>query len=127
MRSARKQISKSAPPLKTSNIFASSAKRASFTATEAKNEFGELLERAIRGEAVVITKHETPKAVLISMDKYNALRAAPELKLDDLTAEFDAMFERMQTPKARAAVRDLFRSSPEELGKAAVAAARKRG
>lgn len=101
------------------------AKRNSFTATEAKNEFGRLLERAIQGETVVITKHDTPKAVLISIDEYNA--RSPQAELASLTAEFDAMFERMQTEKARAALDEAFHSTPEQLGRAAVAAVRKRG
>ena len=102
-------------------------KRASFTATEAKNEFGRLLERAIQGDAIVITRHDAPKAVLISMEEYSALKNSPDLKLDVLTAEFDAMFERMQTPKARAAMDAGFRATSAEMGKAAVAAAPKRG
>jgi antitoxin Phd len=102
-------------------------KRASFTATEAKNKFGLLLERAIQGDAVVITKHHTPKAVLISMDEYNALKNAPALKLNDLASEFDEIYERMQTPKARVAMRAAFHATPEQMRKAAVAAARKRG
>ncbi len=102
-------------------------KRASFTATEAKNEFGRLLERAIQGEAVVITKHDAPKAVLISMDEYTALKRIPELNLDALTAEYDAMYERMQTKQQREAVETLFSSTPDQLGKAAVLAARRRG
>jgi prevent-host-death family protein len=100
---------------------------ASFTATDAKNEFGSLLERAIQGGAVVITKHDAPKAVLMSMDEYNALSRATELKLDTLSGEFDALLARMQTPKARVAMKAAFNSSPKQLGKAAVAAARKRG
>jgi len=102
-------------------------KRASFTATEAKNEFGQLLERAIQGEAVVITKHDAPKAVLISMDEYTALKRTPELNLDALAAEYDAMYERMQTPQQRDAVDALFHSTPAELGKTALEAARKHG
>jgi antitoxin Phd len=101
--------------------------RSSFTATEAKNEFGRLLEWAIQGNAVVITRHDTPKAVLISMDEYNALKNAPALQLEGLSKEFDAMHQRMQTPKARAAVKALFHSTPSKLGRAAVVAARKRG
>ena len=102
-------------------------KRAFFTATEAKNEFGRLLERAIQGDTVVITKHDAPKAVLISIDGYNALKHAPELKLNTLSDEFDAMLARMQTAKARAGMRAAFHATPEQLGKAAVAASRKRG
>lgn len=99
----------------------------SYTATEAKNEFGRVLDEALRGETVVITKHDTPKAVLISIDKFNALKQAPQLKLNTLTSEFDALLSQMQTDKARGAMERAFNASPEELGKAALAAARKRG
>jgi prevent-host-death family protein len=98
----------------------------SFTATEAKNEFGRMLEKAIRGETVVITKHDAPKAVLISMEQFNALKHAPGLKLDTLSGEFDTMLAQMQTPKASAGMNAAFRATPHQLGKAAVAAARKR-
>lgn len=99
----------------------------SFTATEAKNEFGQVLEKAIQGGIVVITKHDTPKAVLISMDEFNTLSKAPESRIDTLSAEFDSMLARMQRPGARNAMDAAFRASPKELGRAAVAAARKRG
>jgi antitoxin Phd len=100
---------------------------ASFTATEVKNEFGRILEKAIQGETVVITKHDSPKAVLISVDQFNALKHAPEFKLDTLSGEFDALLARMQSPNARTAMRAAFSSSPQQLGKAAVLAARKHG
>ncbi len=99
----------------------------SFTATEAKNEFGRLLEKAIQGETVVITRHDAPKAVLISVDQFNALKHAPEIKLDTLSREFDALLGRMQAPKVRAAMDEAFHATPQQLGKAAVAAARRRG
>ena len=99
----------------------------SFTATEAKNEFGRILERALQGETVVITKHDTPKAVLISVDRFNALKHAPELKLDMLSGEFDALLARMQNSRARMTMKAAFGASPQQLGKAAVRAARKRG
>lgn len=38
---------------------------ASVTAFEAKTRFGQLLERVVRGEEVVITKHEKPVARLV--------------------------------------------------------------
>jgi antitoxin Phd len=99
----------------------------SFTATDAKKEFGRLLEMVIRGGVVVITRHEAPKAVLLSVDEFNALAHATEGKLDTLSGEFDALLSRMQTPKARAGMKAAFGASPKQLGKAAVAAARKRG
>lgn len=55
------------------------------------------------------------------------MRAAGEFKGQDaLSGEFDAMLERMQTPKSQVAMRTAFHASPRKLGKAAVAAARKR-
>jgi antitoxin Phd len=100
---------------------------ASFTATDAKKEFGRLLEMVMRGGVVVITKHEAPKAVLLSVDEFNALAQATERKLDTLSGEFDTLLARMQTPKARAGMKAAFDASPKRLGWAAVAAARKRG
>lgn len=99
----------------------------SFTATEAKNEFGRLLEKAIQGNVVVITKHDAPKAVLISMDQFNALSQAPQSRINRLSAEFDALLDRMQGPVARNAMQDAFHASPKQLGRTALAAARKRG
>jgi antitoxin Phd len=100
---------------------------ASFTATEAKNEFGQILEKAIHGTTVVITKHDRPKAVLISVDQFNALKHAPENSMEELSREFDVLLASMQSDKARAGMKTAFRASPQQLGKAAVAAARKRG
>ncbi len=97
------------------------------TATEVKNEFGRILERVIGGTTVVITRHDAPKAVLISMDEFNTLSHATRSRLDALSGEFDALLDRMQKPKARRAMKAAFSASPKQLGKAAAAAARKRG
>src|SRR5258706_9862669 len=90
------------------------------TATEAKNKFGHLLEKAMQGRVIVITKHDAPKAVLISMDEYTALSSAPESRINTLSAEFDSLLMRMQGPRARNSMRAAFRASPKQLGKAAV-------
>jgi len=100
---------------------------ARISATVAKNEFGRILERVIQGDTVVITKHDAPKAVLISIDEFDALSRANQARLDTLSVEFDALVARMQTPVARAGMKAAFNASPKQLGKAAVAAARKRG
>jgi prevent-host-death family protein len=97
------------------------------TATDAKNSFGLLLEKAIQGGVVVITKHDAPKAVLISVDQYATLSGAPQAEINSLSAEFDSMLLRMQRPGARRSMQKAFRASPKQLGRAAVAAARKRG
>ncbi len=97
------------------------------TATQVKNRFGSVLEKAIQGGIIVITKHDAPKAVLISVDEFNALSNANRVRLDTLTGEFDALLARMQTPAARAGMKAAFDASPKQMGKAAVTAARRRG
>ena len=99
----------------------------SVSATAAKNEFGNILEQAMLGRTVVITRHATPKAVLISMDEFNALSSAPGTALDTLSGDFDRLLARMQRPGARAAIEAAFDARPKRLGRAARAAARKRG
>jgi antitoxin Phd len=98
-----------------------------FTATDAKNEFGRVLDKAMQSGVVVITKHDAPKAVLMSMEKYSTLAGADERKLNTLSDEFDALLDRMQAPGARTAMQTAFDSMPKQLGKAAAWAARKRG
>jgi prevent-host-death family protein len=93
-------------------------------ATRFKNEFGAIFEQAAIGGAVAITKHNTPKAVLLSYAEFEALTKATTPALDELTAEFDALLERMQTPEAKSAMASAFDATPEELGRAAVKAAR---
>jgi antitoxin Phd len=98
----------------------------SFSASAAKSEFGRVLEMAVKGDFVVITKHDAPKAVLVSVDEFNALARSKERSLETLTGEFDELLARMQTPKARAGMKAAFDASPKQLGRAAVEAARKR-
>lgn len=100
--------------------------QASYTATEAKNEFGRLLEQAIQGTTVLITKHDSPRAVLISIDHFQALQEAPHANLNTLTEQFDTLLERMQSPKARRGMAAAFGAANKQLGKAAVSAVRKR-
>lgn len=96
------------------------------SATEAKNKLGEVLDSVMQRGMVLITKHEAPKAVLLSMEEYGALSRATETRLDTLNDEFNALLARMQTAKARAGMKAAFAASPSQLGKAAVAAARRR-
>jgi prevent-host-death family protein len=113
--------------VKFRNRYGEQVEAEALTATQAKNEFGVILERVIRGEAVVITRHDVPKAVLISLEEYQNLSGGSKPELNSLSAEFDAELSRMQTPKSRAAMKRAFGSSAKELGRAAISAARKRG
>lgn len=97
------------------------------TATEAKTRFGPLLEAAIRGGSVVITKHDTPKAVLLSMAEFEALGGSRPPDLHALSGEFDSLLARLQSPRARKALTSAFAATPKELGRLAVARQRRRG
>lgn len=97
------------------------------TATEAKTRFGPLLETAIRGGSVVITKHDTPKAVLLSMAEFEALGGSRPPDLNALSDEFDRLLARLQTPRAGKALKSAFDATPKELGRLAVAQQRRRG
>jgi len=95
------------------------------TSTEAKNGFGRVLDTVARQGTVLITRRDEPQAVVMSIERYEALTGSTSPDLDTLTAEFDQLLERMQTPEAQAGLQAAFRASPEELSRAAVAAARR--
>lgn len=106
---------------------AATATALTVTATEAKTRFGPLLETAIRGGAVVITKHNTPKAVLLSIAAFEALGGARQPDLQALSKEFDGLLARLQTSAGRRALKAAFDATPKELGRLAVAHQRRRG
>lgn len=93
-------------------------------ATRVKNEFGQILEQATHTGAVAITRHDTTKAVLLSVAEFESLVSARSRTLDLLTNEFDEMLERMQTQKSRKGMKAAFTASPAQLGRAAVKGAR---
>jgi prevent-host-death family protein len=61
------------------------------TALEAKNRFGNLLDRVARGEEVVVTRHDKPVARMVPVDGRNlsAVRAAV-VQLQQLQARIRA-------------------------------------
>jgi antitoxin Phd len=95
-------------------------------ASRFKNEFAAILEKAALGGAVAITKHDSPKAVLLSYAEFESLVKSRSPALDDLSAQFDGLLARMQTPKARKGMATAFNASPVELGRAATKAAAKK-
>jgi antitoxin Phd len=92
------------------------------SASDAKNGFGRVLDRVAREGGVAITKHDEPCAVLVSIDTFRALAGADAPQLETLSAEFDALLARMQTPAAAAAMQTAFDLTPAQLGRAAVRA-----
>ena len=96
----------------------------SIPATRFKNTLSAVLERTLRGGAVAITKHETPKAVLLSYDEFVALTKSRDDSLNDLGSQFDGLLARLQTPVARKGLAAAFDATPAQIGAAAVKAAR---
>ncbi len=99
------------------------------SASDAKNGFGRVLDRVAREGGVAITKHDETCAVLVSVEVFRALAGAESRTLNTLSGEFDALLERMQAPRAAAAMQEAFDMAPVQLGRAAVkhAAAQRRG
>ena len=93
-------------------------------ASEAKNQFGQVLESALRDGGVVITKHDMPKAILLSIEELEAIAARG--RLDTLAREFDAKYARMQEPGFTKSVESAFAASPKKLGAVASKTARKK-
>src|SRR5437879_1481830 len=95
-------------------------------ATQFKNRFAAMFEKAALGEPIAITKHDTPKAVLISYAEFQSLMRARSAGLGELEAEFDALLSGMQAPKAKAAMAAAFDASPAKIARASMKAVRKR-
>jgi antitoxin Phd len=93
------------------------------TATLLKNQFARVLDQALRRGPVAITKHDAAKAILISMEDFEALVGERSQSLDALDARFDGLLMRMQTPSAKKGMDAAFNATPRALGKAAVKAA----
>ena len=92
-------------------------------ATRFKNELSAMFEQAALGRPVAITKHDAPKAVLISYEEFQALAAARTPSLGALEAQFDALLEGMQRPAVRKAMAAAFDAPPRSIGRMAVKAA----
>ena len=94
------------------------------SATELKNATADVFEQVAARRAVAITRHDKPRAVLLSIDQYEALTAQHNPPwLEKLHEEYSGLLDRMQGPEQRAAAEKLFKATPEELGEAALWAA----
>jgi antitoxin Phd len=93
------------------------------TATELKNATADVFDQVAAKQAIAITRHEKPRAILLSIEQYEALTGQRPDWLEALHEECRGMLERMQGPEQRAAAERAFNATPEELGEAAVWAA----
>jgi prevent-host-death family protein len=62
--------------------------------TKAQQNFGEYMEKAVRGEDVIVERYGEPRAVIVSHQRYEALLAAerelPQLRLKRAAAIAEA-------------------------------------
>lgn len=57
--------------------------------------------------------------MLLSYEEFESLNNARSETLDALSAKFERLLERLQTPAARNGLEAAFNATPEELGRAA--------
>ena len=69
-----------------------------FSSTRLATGIGAITREVMKRGAAVITKHDEPVMVLMSIDRYAELEKAAAPDLDALTNRFDAMYARMQAP-----------------------------
>ena len=112
-----------AQPIRVRNARGELVEPRAVSASEAKN-VGRILDYVARDGGVTITRRNEPFAVIIPIETYARLAAAEHASLDTLSAEFDALFEKMQEPGMAGAMERAFRMSPDELGRAAAEQAR---
>ena len=98
-----------------------------FTVTELKERAREVIDLVAERKAIAILRHKVADAVLISASDYVEFVKLKRERLNFLTERYDELIARMQTPQSAAGIDALFAATPEQLGRAAVAAAAKRG
>lgn len=98
---------------------------AAISATELKNSTADVLDAVAKRRALAITRHDKPRAVLLSIEEYEALAHRDPPWLEDLKQEYMGMLDAMQAPEQKAAAIRAFNATPEELGAAALAAAKR--
>jgi hypothetical protein len=94
----------------------------SFSATTLVSAMQKVTSAVMTHGAVVVTRHDEPSMVLMSVNRYLQLEQAAEPNLDALTRQFDDMFAKMQGADALQGMADAFAMTPEQLGRAAIAA-----
>lgn len=97
------------------------------TATELKNAASDVLDKVLFHGAVAVTRHDKPRAVLLSLEQYETLTAGAQPGwLEEMRGDYHRMLDAMQAPEQKAAAERLFQATPEELGAAAVRGARRK-
>jgi prevent-host-death family protein len=93
------------------------------SASVLKNKFSEVVRLASNGP-LAVSRHNRREFVILTAGQYEELQQSRRAPLETLTAEFDQIVAKMNTPGGKRASAALFSASPKALGKAAVNARR---
>ena len=100
-----------------------SARIMSFTRTALAGEI-QRVSKAVQSQGeVIITSHNKPEMVLMTVERYVELQEAGRPSLNALTQEFDQLIAKMQTVEAPAGASAAFAMNGAELGQIALRAA----
>lgn len=77
----------------------SAASLTRFTSTSLATEIGIVTREVTRRGAAIITRHDVPVMVLVSLERYAELEKAAAPDLAALTSRFDRLYARMQSPE----------------------------
>lgn len=124
-RAAAETAARPTPKLVKSSSTKSVASAVVIPSTVAQNEFGRVFDRAMAGTDIAIAKHNVVRAVLVSAERYRKLVLQQTVDLDALSSRFEQLYASMQRPAVLAATDRALRATPTEMGKAAVAHARR--
>ena len=97
-------------------------------ASEVKSHWREIVAEAIAHGEVLVTNHQRPEVVVLSVDRHAKLQkdAAGNDPLATLRAEFDKELAVLRDSRASSRLRKVFASTPAQLANAANAAASRR-
>jgi len=90
-----------------------------------KNKFSEVARLAAR-EPLAVTRHNRREFVILTAEQYEQLQHSRLAPLQHLTADFDQMVARMNTPKDRAARASFFKATAVKPGPALAQRIKKR-
>jgi PHD/YefM family antitoxin component YafN of YafNO toxin-antitoxin module len=93
------------------------------TASVLKNKFGQVASLATTAP-LAVSRHHRREFVLLTAQQYEQLQQSRRAPLEALTAEFDQLVTKLNTPKARRAADSLFAARGPALGRAALKARR---
>lgn len=90
--------------------FSSVADLSEITASVLKNKFSEVARLTSSGP-LAVSRHNRREFVILTSGQYEELQQSRRAPLESLTAEFDQMVAKMNTPADRNARRSFFKTS----------------